>query len=320
MTAPLRIGLVGVGKIARDQHIPAIAGIPDFVLAAVASRHGQVDGVANYRDLAAMLAAEPRLDAVALCQPPQVRYLAARTALAAGKHVFLEKPPGVTVSEVQALAALASARGVTLFASWHSRYAAAVGQARDWIAANGARQISIQWKEDVRRWHPGQDWIWQAGGFGVFDPGVNALSILTEIVAEPIRVVEARLDVPSNRAAPIAASLRLETMSGTPINAEFDWRQTGPQSWDIAVEAARGAMRLSQGGNHIAVDGLPRPAGAEGEYPAMYQHFLQLVRSGRSDVDSRPLQLVADAFLCGCYRLTEPFDDQGRAAASERTE
>ena len=32
------------------------------------------------------------------------------------------------------------------------------------------------------RWHPGQEWIWQAGGFGVFDPGINALSIVTRIL------------------------------------------------------------------------------------------------------------------------------------------
>ena len=309
MTPPLRIGLVGIGKIARDQHVPAIAGIPGLTLAAAASRHGRVEGVANYPDLEAMLAGEPGLDAVALCQPPQVRYLAAKTALAAGKHVFLEKPPGVTVSEVDALAALASNQGVTLFASWHSRYAAAVGQARDWIAANGARRISINWKEDVRHWHPGQAWIWQPGGFGVFDPGINALSILTEIVSEPIRVIEARLDTPANRAAPIAASLRLETTGGTQIEAEFDWRQTGPQTWDIAVEADAGELLLSLGGNAMAIDGRLQPARPEREYPAMYQHFLELVRSGRSDVDSRPLRLVAAAFLCGRYCSTESFED-----------
>lgn len=187
----IKAGLVGLGKIARDQHLPAIAKIDGIDLVAVASRNAQGEGVNNYPDLGAMLAGEPDMDAVILCQPPQVRYQAARQAILAGKHVFLEKPPGATVSEVDALIALAKANGVTLYASWHSRYAAAVAQAKDWMASRTIERISIQWREDVRHWHPGQPWIWEAGGFGVFDPGINALSILTEIVAEPITLLSA---------------------------------------------------------------------------------------------------------------------------------
>jgi hypothetical protein len=41
--------------------------------------------------------------------------------------------------------------------------------------------VEIVWHEDVRKWHPGQQWIWEPGGFGVFDPGINALSIATRI-------------------------------------------------------------------------------------------------------------------------------------------
>lgn len=119
MTAALRIGLLGLGKIARDQHLPAIAATAGAELVAVASRNATADGVANYPDLDAMLAGEPDLDAVVLCQPPQVRYEAAHRALAAGKHVFLEKPPGATLSEVEALVRIARGQGATLFASWH---------------------------------------------------------------------------------------------------------------------------------------------------------------------------------------------------------
>ena len=108
-----------------------------------------------------MLGAVKDLDAVSLCMPPQYRYDAARTALEAGKHVFLEKPPGATVSEVEDLRRLAAAKGVSLFASWHSRYAPAVEAARAFLASTEIRSAAINWKEDVRRWHPGQAWIWQ---------------------------------------------------------------------------------------------------------------------------------------------------------------
>jgi predicted dehydrogenase len=309
MTTPLRLGLVGLGKIARDQHLPAIAANPGLELVAVASRNAAAEGVANYPDLDAMLSGEPDLDAVILCQPPQPRFAAACTALRAGKHVFLEKPPGATLSEVQALIDLARAQGVTLFASWHSREAAGVAAARAALADAALRSVTITWKEDVRVWHPGQAWIWEPGGFGVFDPGINALSILTEILPEPVRLLSAELRVPSNRAAPIAADLAMATLSGTPITAEFDFLQTGPQTWDIRVESDKGVLVLSHGGNTLVIDGVARPAEKEQEYPRLYSRFADLVRTGQSDVDLAPLRLVADAFLNGRISPTEPFYD-----------
>lgn len=305
----IRAGLVGLGKIARDQHLPAMSKTDGIDLVAVASRNAQGEGVNNYPDLGAMLAGEPDLGAVILCQPPQARYHAARQALLAGKHVFLEKPPGATVSEVEALIALAKHQNVTLYASWHSRYAAAVAQAKAWIAERQIERISIQWREDVRHWHPGQPWIWEAGGFGVFDPGINALSILTEIVPEPVTVLSANLEVPSNKDAPIGATLAMATASGAPIDTVFDWRQTGPQTWDIAVDTDNGSLLLSEGGNTLRLDGEVQLKAPDEEYPAMYRRFVTLVADRAIDADIAPLRLVADAFLCGRHCPTAVFED-----------
>lgn len=303
------MGLVGLGKIARDEHLPAIAHTQGAELVAVASRNARAQGVANYPDLAAMLAGEPGIDAVILCQPPQVRYEAARMALLAGKHVFLEKPPGATLSEVDALVGLAAQQGVTLYASWHSRYSAPVAQAKEWCAARSLTRVEITWKEDVRRWHPGQDWIWEAGGFGVFDPGINALSILTEVLDERVRLVDATLQTPANRAAPIAADMIMATADGVPITAAFDWRQTGPQIWRILFEAGEERYLFAQGGDDAANTAEGEESSLTQEYRAMYRHFVDLVRSDASDVDVAPLQLVADACLRGKVCKTEPFED-----------
>ena len=305
----LRLGIVGFGKIARDQHVQAIAHTDGIELVAIASRNASRDGVANYRDLDAMLAGEPSLDAVALCQPPQVRFEAARAALEAGKHVFLEKPPGATVSEVYALQEIAARNNVTLFASWHSRFAAGVPAAKRWIAEHALREIKITWKEDVRHWHPGQDWIWAPGGFGVFDPGINALSILTEILDGPVRVLEAELETPVNKHAPIAARLKIITDAGAPISAEFDFRQTGPQRWDIEVANDASVLELRSGGNELLIDGKQQALEPEAEYRGLYKHFVRLVHEARSDVDVAPLQIVADAFLRGRFWPSAPFED-----------
>jgi predicted dehydrogenase len=309
MTGTIKAGLVGLGKIARDQHLPAIRKTNGIELVAVASRNAQGEGLNNYGALTDMLAGEPGLDAVILCQPPQVRYEAARQALLAGKHVFLEKPPGATVSEVEALIDIAERQGMTLYASRHSRYAAAVGLAKSWLASRSPKHVSIQWREDVRHWHPGQPWIWEAGGFGVFDPGINALSILTEIVSEPIALLSANLEVPANKQAPIGAELKMVAASGAPIEAVFDWRQTGPQSWDIAIETDGGSLLLSEGGNMLRLDGEVQVKAPDEEYPAMYRRFVRLIEDKAIDVDIAPLRLVADAFLCGEHRTTAAFED-----------
>ena len=198
------ICLVGIGKIAVDQHVPAINASPDWELAATVSRAGTVDGVQAFTDFDQMLA-ETDIPVISLCLPPVPRYAYAAKAIAAGRNVMLEKPPGATLAEVHALADMAQTAGVTLFTTWHSRMAAGVAPAKAWLADKKITGAHINWKEDVRRWHPGQDWVFEPGGMGVFDPGSNALSIITEILPMPIHLQSAELLFPANRDTPIAA-------------------------------------------------------------------------------------------------------------------
>lgn len=306
---PIRIAVVGVGKIARDQHLPAIAGNRAFSLAATVSPHDPgVPEVPHLESLEQLLEDGPAVDAVALCTPPQVRYGLAAMALKRGIHVFLEKPPGATLAEVAALESRADKVGATLFAAWHSRFAAGVAPARAWLAERRIERVEITWREDVRVWHPGQAWIWEPGGLGVFDPGINALSIVTHILPRPFFLKTATLEIPANRAAPIAADMDFCDTGGAAIHMDLDWRQTGPQSWDIVVETDAGTLKLSNGGAVLSL-----PSGTEHaedhEYPGLYARFATLIRSGRSDVDVDPLRLVADAFLRGKRSTTEAFVD-----------
>jgi D-galactose 1-dehydrogenase len=305
--ARIKIAIVGLGKIARDQHIPSLNSSDAYELAGIASPHHTLDGVPSFGDTETLLREVPGIEAVALCTTPQVRYDIARYALAQGRHVLLEKPPGVTVSEVRALADFAQARGVTLFASWHSRHAPAVEPARAWLKARKILEVAVAWKEDVRVWHPGQPWIWKAGGLGVFDPGINALSILTHIIPGGLALKSADLSYPSNCETPIAAQLLLTGATGAAARVELDFLQTGRQTWDIDVKTDAGHLKLSNGGTVMTVDGNAVATAQATEYANLYAHFARLVRERRSDVDFAPLQLVADAFLCGRRTEVEPF-------------
>ncbi|MCP8940882.1 Gfo/Idh/MocA family oxidoreductase [Alsobacter sp. SYSU M60028] len=306
-----RIGIVGLGKIAQDQHVPVIAADPDFDLVAVASQRAmRAPGVSraftDWRDLLA----DPDVDAVAICTPPGVRHQIASAALDAGKHVLLEKPPAATLSELVDLERRAAEAGRVVFTTWHSQYNRGVEEARLRLAGQRLRALQVTWKEDVRRWHPGQAWIWEAGGFGVFDPGINALSIVTRIAPEPIFVRSATLETPENAQAPIAATLELAAgRAGERLGAVFDWRQTGPQTWDIDIETEAGAkLALRHGGSRLEVDGTVVVDEPAHEYEGIYRRFAELLRDGSSQVDAAPLRLVADAFMVARRTATERFD------------
>src|SRR3546814_18353574 len=114
----VRVAIVGLGKIAHDQHIPAIAASDEFELAAAASLSGTIDGIPVFESVDALLGAGIAIDAIAMCQPPQARFEAAAKAIRAGKHLLLEKPPGAPLPEVDALTPPAAASPHNPFAAW----------------------------------------------------------------------------------------------------------------------------------------------------------------------------------------------------------
>lgn len=295
-----RIGVVGLGKIAHDRHLPCVAGNRDFELAAVVSSRGGYGSVPSFGTPADLFASGIELDAVALCMPPEPRFDIARAAIDAGLNVLAEKPPTPTVGELQALAAHAASRNRVLFTTWHSQYNAGVDAARRRLRGKAVRALRVIWKEDVRRWHPGQDWIWEPGSFGVFDPGINAFSIVTRIMPEPVFVADCTLETPVNKGTPIAARVRFKPswVGEADLSAEFDWRQTGEQTWSIHVVTTDGEdLLLRKGGAELIVNGKAEIAGPSAEYEAIYRHFAELLRTGQSHVDMAPLQMVSDCFL-----------------------
>jgi predicted dehydrogenase len=176
------------------------------------------------------------------------------------------------------------------------------------MAQRSIASIRIEWRENVRQWHPGQRWIFEPGGMGVFDPGINALSILTSLPGGTVFVKSAELRVPANCNEPIQASLRMQGAHGTPVEAYFDFLQEGVQTWSIHVAADNGeTMALHMGGKVMEVDGQRVLDEPEREYPRMYEHFIRLVAARQSDLDMAPLRVVADARLVGKHVTVEPF-------------
>jgi 2-desacetyl-2-hydroxyethyl bacteriochlorophyllide A dehydrogenase len=131
----LRFGLLGAGDIA-VRNAAGIASAPNAELAAcydpvpelardIAARHG---GVAV--DSAEALFEDPRVDAVFLCVPHHLHSPLALQAIAAGKHVVVEKPPANDLAGARAMVDAAARAGVRLTVCFPHRYDAAVVRAR----------------------------------------------------------------------------------------------------------------------------------------------------------------------------------------------
>lgn len=302
----IRIAIIGLGKISVDEHIPAILGNSAFQLVAGVSPHSRVEGVTVYPDLETALAAED-FDAVAVNTHPQLRFELARQALSAGKHVLLEKPPAATVSALADLERLARQKNATLYAAWHSQHAPAVEPAKSWLVDRQIRRVSIRWCENVRKWHPGQRWIWEPGGLGVFDPGINAFSIVTRIIPAHLIIETAQFDVPRNCATPIAAQLVGRVGDGGQFSAVFDFLQLGQETWSIDIESDAGEVSLRTGGRELVISGAQQEIGPSQEYASIYRIFASLVAKRECEVDPAPLALAADAFLIGERREVTDF-------------
>jgi predicted dehydrogenase len=304
---PIRIAIIGYGKIAEDQHVPSINANSRFELVASSSRSGQGVGQ-KFTDWRELIRSAQGLEAVAITTPPGPRYQIARECILAGLHCLLEKPPAAGLAEINDLACLAEAQQVTLFTTWHAQHHSTVEAAAKALAGKRIRSMEIFWHEDVHKWHPGQQWIWDPGGFGVFDPGINALSIATKIFPGGLFVESAELKVPANAQTPIAADIVFYSPEAdAPLHASLDWRRSEGEEWTITIETADGTkIRLEEGGARLILNGEASADSGIGEYPDIYRLFADLIDERRSLVDVAPLRLVADCLLLARTTSVEP--------------
>ncbi|NOW48703.1 hypothetical protein FHW96_004893, partial [Novosphingobium sp. SG751A] len=58
----------------------------------------------------------------------------------------------------------------------------------------------------------------------------------------------------------------------------------------------------------MTLDGKAQNIAPDAEYPRLYARFASLIDAGQSDVDARPLTLVADAMMLGSHHSLPPFE------------
>jgi len=125
----LKFGYVGCGFMAQAVHIPNFAGLPEVELVALAEIRPELGAKVQRRwgfrklyQSHTELADDPEVEAVGVSAAFTEQSQIARDLLAAGKHVFMEKPMAVSVAEAEEMLAAAQAGGARLMVGYMKRY------------------------------------------------------------------------------------------------------------------------------------------------------------------------------------------------------
>src|ERR671910_230473 len=136
----LQWGVIGASTIGREWMVPAIGAQPDARVAAVASsdsergrRYADALSIPRTYPSVADLLADPTIDAVYISTTNEWHESQALAAVAAGKHVFCEKPLALSLEGARTMAAAAAAAGVVMGTNHHLRNAATHRRMRELI-------------------------------------------------------------------------------------------------------------------------------------------------------------------------------------------
>jgi predicted dehydrogenase len=139
-----RVALIGAGGMANGVHYPSLhefddvdlVGLCDLVpdkLAATAERFGIASTYSDYQQMVT----EQEPQAVYVLMPPQHLYDPVSYCLGAGKHVFIEKPPAMTVTQITNLARKAAAKDCLTMVGFNRRYAPLITECKRRVTERG---------------------------------------------------------------------------------------------------------------------------------------------------------------------------------------
>ncbi len=171
------------------------------------------------------------------------------------------------------------------------------------LAAEGVRAARIDWRESVRKWHPGQDWVWEPGGFGVCDPGINAFSIFTKVMPFPVFVESAKLTFPANKQTPVdvEVAFKFGQAHKPKMSSGFNWLEENGEILDHP-------LRDGGGERDQARTGAAAPCGSMAKWcwsmatksmPASTSALPRLLDDHRSEVDARAIAPDGRRILMG---------------------
>lgn len=309
----LRIGVLGAGFMG-GTHARALAALPGVQVAAVSSRTAekaaklaQEVGAQPFTDAHAVIA-HPSIDAVSITLPTHKHAEYAVAALAAGKHVLLEKPMALTLDDCDAIVDAAGASGRVLMLEhtlqFWPEYARLIDVVRSGelgrpLSAVAQRLLTMpQWA----------DWFYDAGKSGgeVLDLHVHDLDMLNVLFGNPKSIYARGLRGPSGGYDQVFSLLDYgDVQAFAEGNALMPVAY--PFTCSIAVRCEHGSVEYSvrAGGEQVdsAAAGINDlllyrrgqlaerlSAGAGDPYGNAVAHFVESIQNGRAPAHGTPEQ------------------------------
>jgi predicted dehydrogenase len=248
--APLRIGLVGAGRIAQtyaealgrstEARLLAVADVREEAARSLAESCG-ARGFASHRE---MLAALP-LDAAIVCTPPATHPAVCRDLIAAGLHVLCEKPFAILLDDARAMVDAARRASVRITMASKFRYVADVVRARSIIAAGTLGTVVLFENAftafvDMReRWNADRS----VGGGGVLiDNGTHSLDLARYLLGplSHLQVVEGARTQGLQVEETVHVLLR--SAAGAIGHIDLSWSIAKAQDTYVAVYGTAGSL------------------------------------------------------------------------------
>jgi predicted dehydrogenase len=320
MTNKLRIGLIGAGRMGRYIS-PFVKEVGAFELAAAAdvSEEARAKAVADcgygasYADYGQMLVREP-LDCVLIATPPHLMSECCLAAIAARKHVFVEKPMALNQHEAAAVVAAARAAHVKVIVGYCLRYAAvrttmkdllgqgAVGEITAVVVGKGSGPLHTGWHGDPKR-----------GGGQMLMLGCHIIDQILWILNSPVERVYAEVvfckdtgtDETTVGTLRFANGVHAELLVSQDVGSGFDYLEVLGSAGRVrsdwwptnSLYIHSTALPAYKNPTTIIIPGDP----AKGMYTAELREFAAAIREDREPAVSgedglRTLQVIDAAF------------------------
>lgn len=188
----VRVGFIGAGSMANAVHYPSIAEMTEAELVAICDLdEGRLNATADkygvpkehrYTDYRCMLE-RAELDAIYVIMPPMGLTPIVLECLRAGKHVFIEKPPGCHSEEAWAMAEEAERQKVKTCVGFNRRYSAVYRYAKEKVCERGMLSLALA------EFH--KDMLGQGPYYGMSilrTDLIHAVDLLRDLLGEPVEV------------------------------------------------------------------------------------------------------------------------------------
>lgn len=194
----IRVGLLGAGWFGREAHLRNLVAMEGVAVTAVSSRSDESlaaartiggDGVRLFHDWREVVAL-PDLDAVIVALTNDQHHAAATAALAAGKHVFCEKPLGLTLPQCDAIIEAAAAAGRVLQVGHEMRFQRLYQRMHAMILEGAVGDLQLMWCREFRGpMRPGWRSSEAVTGGAILEKNVHHLDLFNWMMdAAPLRV------------------------------------------------------------------------------------------------------------------------------------